>query len=156
MKSKPFRTIVHIIGDSTKQSTDIIKTIFHRKRKTTHCGHFFLNNGSHHRKQHRITYHKRQHRTTCCGCGLNLKQNISHHRRMRKTTHCGTDLRDQYFATRLRTRLLEKWSPRQRLLIIKSGARPGCDWESRAFILETETRTWEDLHKFFRFQIFRD
>jgi hypothetical protein len=61
---------------------------------------------------------------------------------------------------RPRTRLLEKitngrvrdWD----FLKIKSEARPGRDRESHAFSLETETRTWRDLNKFFRFSIFCD
>ena len=56
-----------------------------------------------------------------------------------------TDLRDQYFATRPRTRLLEKLTNigvRDRdFWEINSGTRPGRDRESRAFSLETETRT---------------
>ena len=69
-----------------------------------------------------------------------------------------TDLRDQYFVTRPRMRLLQKLTNgrvRDRdFLKIKSGTRPRRDRESRAVSLETETRTRRYLNKFFRFPIF--
>ena len=69
-----------------------------------------------------------------------------------------TDLRDQYFVTRPRMRLLQKLTNgrvRDRdFLKIKSGTRPRQDRESRALSLEIETRTRRYLNKFFRFPIF--
>ena len=52
---------------------------------------------------------------------------------------------------------INKWmSPRLRLLIIKSGLRPGRDQESHPFSSETKKRTWRDLNKCIRFPIFWD
>ena len=92
-------------------------------------------------------------------CTINCKKCFFYHTSSSPSIWC-TDLRDQYFATRPRTRLLEKITNgrvRDRdFLKIKSEPRPGRDRESRAFSLETETRTWRDLNKFFNFSIFCD
>ena len=52
-------------------------------------------------------------------------------------------MRDQYFVTRPRMRLLEKFTNGgvRDFMKVKIGARPGQDRESHAFSLETETRT---------------
>ena len=76
------------------------------------------------------------------------------------STNRSREGRDQYFATRPITRLLEILTyGRFRdpdIFILKSRTRPGWDRESCAFSPETETRTWRYLNKVSRFPIFVD